>query len=281
MKKDTILKTADCEVLHITNYFPHNILPKSCLIFVHGFKGFKDWGFVPYIGEYFAEKGFFVVTFNFSHNGIGENFTEFTELDKFANDTYSRQCNELTEIITAVKSGVFGVKFSFIGLIGHSKGGAVSLLTAYKNKFINAVAVWSSISKLDRYSRKQKVMWRKDGYFSILNSRTGQILKLNVKFLEDIEKNKLTSLNLEKAISMLNKPLLIIHGQQDLTVKISEAKNIFHWSNKKYTQLKIIKSTGHTFNIKHPFEGTNEKFEQVLFLTNKFFKDLENNNRNR
>jgi len=83
---------------------------------------------------------------------------------------------------------------------------------------------------------------------------------------------KLSSLNLEKAINMLNKPLLIIHSQQDLTVKINEAKN---------TQLKIIKGTGHTFNIKHPFEGTNEKFEQVLFLTNKFFKDLENNNQNR
>jgi len=42
-------------------------------VYVHGFKGFKDWGFVPYIGETFASKGFAFLTFNFSHNGIESN----------------------------------------------------------------------------------------------------------------------------------------------------------------------------------------------------------------
>jgi hypothetical protein len=61
-----------------------NVRIKNCIIFVHGFKGFKDWGFGPYLAKYLSTKGFFVITFNFSHNGVSIPMDEFTELDKFA-----------------------------------------------------------------------------------------------------------------------------------------------------------------------------------------------------
>jgi hypothetical protein len=80
-----------------------NLNSSPCIIFVHGFKGFKDWGFVPYRCEYFAENGFFVVSFNFSHNGVGERFTEFTELEKFAENTFSPEITELSEIIMPIQ----------------------------------------------------------------------------------------------------------------------------------------------------------------------------------
>ena len=37
----------------------------SIIIGCHGFKGFKDWGFWPYIGEKFAENGFISVNIKF------------------------------------------------------------------------------------------------------------------------------------------------------------------------------------------------------------------------
>jgi len=76
--------TAKKNKLNITAYGYENYPSAPCLIFVHGFKGFKDWGFGPYIGNFFAEKGFFSISFNLSHNGVGDSLTEFTELDKFA-----------------------------------------------------------------------------------------------------------------------------------------------------------------------------------------------------
>jgi predicted alpha/beta-fold hydrolase len=39
------------------------------VIFVHGFKGFKDWGTHSLVARYFAEHGFRFLKFNFSHNG--------------------------------------------------------------------------------------------------------------------------------------------------------------------------------------------------------------------
>jgi predicted alpha/beta-fold hydrolase len=102
MNNDFILETADKEKLGITVYgIDGSFAGKPCLIYVHGFKGFKDWGFIPFAAEYFAERGFLVITFNFSHNGINGNKLVFTELDKFANNTFSREISELKEVIGA------------------------------------------------------------------------------------------------------------------------------------------------------------------------------------
>jgi len=97
-------------------------------------------------------------------------------------------------------------------------------------------------------------------------------MSLNISLLEDLEKNKETHLNIEKAVSELNKPLLIAHGDQDLAVKVDEAEQLYNWSNKDKTELFVLHSTGHTFDCKHPFEGTNEKFENLLSKTEQFFQ---------
>ncbi len=133
MRNDFLLISKKSNKIHISTYGLININTAPCLIFVHGFKGFKDWGFGPYLAKYFSEKGYFVITFNFSHNGIGEGNTEFTELDKFAENTFSLEIEELNEIIDAYFCSFFGgISGKGIGITGHSRGGAISLLTAQK-----------------------------------------------------------------------------------------------------------------------------------------------------
>jgi len=272
MIKDFSFSSTDGNKINITTYFEEKLYFSKTLVFVHGFKGFKDWGFVPYLGEYFANQGFFVITFNFSHNGIGENKTEFTELDKFSENTYSREVKELNEIISAFRNDYFDIKGNAdLGVIGHSRGGAIALLTSAKRNDINAVATWASVSNLDRYSDRQKTEWRQKGYIEVLNSRTNQMMHLNVALLNDIEKNWETELNLQNAVSKLNRPLLIVHGVQDMSVPISEAEQLYEWSDKSKTEFYKIYSTGHTFNIVHPFKGTTDKFEKLLKKTTYFF----------
>ena len=269
MKKDFVLISQRNEKIRITTY---GLETSPCLIYVHGFKGFKDWGFVPYLGEYLSSKGFFVITFNFSHNGIGDSPLEFTELEKFAKNTFSLEVEELNEVINAYQFNFFGGNTSKdVGLIGHSRGGAIALLAANKNKDVKAVTVWASVSKLDRYSERQKEEWRKKGVFEVLNTRTNQVMPLYISLLDDIEQNKNGKLSLKKAAGELNKPLLILHGEQDLAVKVDEGKEIFSWANKELVDFYSIKATGHTFDIKHPFEGSNPKFDFVLNKTEEFF----------
>jgi uncharacterized protein len=272
MNKDFVLNTKKNEKVRITSYGYENLESRSCLIFVHGFKGFKDWGFFPYSGNYFAERGYFVLSFNFSHNGIGENLTEFTELDKFADNTFSLELEELNEVIDAYLNSFFGIRSnSKIGLVGHSRGGGEALIVSSQRKEIEAVALWASVSNFNRYTERQAEEWMKNGVFEILNSRTNQLMKLNVSLLDDIESNKDGMLNLETAARNLNNPLLIVHGEQDLSVPINEGEQIYSWSNKELTEIFRIPATGHTFNITHPFAGSNTKFDSVLEKTLNFF----------
>jgi len=274
MKKDFILKTKKENILRISTFEQNDDKTNLCLIYVHGFKGFKDWGFVPYIGNYFADRGFFVITFNFSHNGVGEVLTEFDELEKFAKNTISLEVEELNEVIDSYTGNYFGErKNKKIGVIGHSRGGAISILAVAQNKSVNSLAVWASVSKLDRYSEEEKASWRKTGFIVVLNSRTNQKMKLNLDLLQDIENNKNDKLSIEKATKYLNRRLLIAHGDKDTSVPFSEAKDLYSWANNELTSFCEIPGVGHTFDVVHPFSGSNPKFEMLLEKTNSFFNN--------
>ena len=273
MREDFSFFTRLGNKIRYSVYFDNEKISKPCLIFVHGFKGFKDWGFWPYAAEFFAKNGFNVISFNFSHNGVGDSLTEFEELDKFAENTISLEVDELDEIINSVKSGKLVIQNCFsIGIIGHSRGGAVSILTSAKNENVNALAVWASVAKLDRYTERQKKEWKERGFIEVFNSRTQQMMRLNVTLLNDIEKNKNSTLNIETAVKKLNRPFLIVHGEQDLTVPVEEGKLLFEFADKEKTELEVIPATGHTFDIVHPFESSNAKFDKVLNRTLDFFK---------
>jgi len=272
MRNEHIFTASDDEKIAVTTYGQLNERRPRCVIYVHGFKGFKDWGFVPYIGEFLAERKFLVVTFNFSHNGIGNNPLEFTELHKFEQNTLSREVRELSELIDAVRDGEFGGADSIsIGLLGHSRGGGVTLLTTPRTPDVSAAAVWSSVATFDRYSDEAKRKWRQDGYMEVINQRTGQIMKLGVGLLDDLEKHRDNLLNIEKAVRKLDRPLLVVHGENDESVPVEEARRICGWADRKHTRLATIADTGHTFDAKHPFEGSNTKLDTVLNETADFF----------
>ena len=274
MSQNYIYNTSEDNKINITTYGNSNLENGNCIIFVHGFKGFKDWGFGPYLANYFADHGNFVITFNFSHNGVGESITEFDELDKFADNTYSKEVAEVREIVQAYKTDFFGEirDDNKIGLLGHSRGGGISIVAASLLNEVSALVTWSAISKFDRWTERQKKEWKEKGYIEALNTRTKQMMRLNSVLLADLERNAYDLLNTEKALKRLNKPYLIVHGDQDLAVPIAEAELLYSYSNKAKTELLKISGTGHTFDIKHPFEGSTKAFNMVLEKTNYFFQ---------
>lgn len=274
MNKDFRLKTKEGDFVNISTFGIQNIKSSPCLIFVHGFKGFKDWGFFPYTAKHFADKGFFVLSFNFSHNGVDDDGFEFNRLDKFAKNTVSLEVSELVQVINAYKNGFFSNDVNGkIGLLGHSRGGAVALLSSLVEK-VDAYIVWASVDKLDRYTDRQKIDWKKKGFVEALNSRTNQMMRMDVTLLDDIETNKDGSLSIEKAVKKLKKPLLILHGTEDLTVPFAEGEQIYNWSDKSITKFEKLTTCGHTFDIVHPFEGSNKKFDLVISKTQDFLDKI-------
>lgn len=60
---------------------------KPVILFIHGFKGFKDWGHFNLIADEVAKRDFIFVKFNLSHNGTTvENPTDFVDLEAFSNN---------------------------------------------------------------------------------------------------------------------------------------------------------------------------------------------------
>ncbi len=272
MSRDFELPLSDGEKLQVTLYGEEHLADAPCVIFVHGFKGFKDWGFVPPIGNELAAAGYAALTFNFSHNGIGDNPLEMTEEEKFGRNTFSREVRELGELIAAYKNRFFGdYEPGKLGLIGHSRGGGIALLVGAANAKVNAVASWSAVSSFDRYDDRVKLKWRKRGFLQVENKRTGQVFNLDVALLDDVEANAGDRLNIENAVRSLEKPLLIVHGAEDESVKVKEGRQLYEWSNHDFTDYLEVPATGHTFGVGHPWAGASSEFEMVLRETISFF----------
>lgn len=247
------------------------------VIFVHGFKGFKDWGGFPYMTDKLSEAGFFVVSFNFSYNGVGEKEDElvhFTRLELFAKNTFSRELDDLGDVIDYFDDNRDNYNYDFetLTLIGHSRGGGCVILKTSQDKRVKKLITLAAVSYYDRYTDRKKNEWKEKGYIEEPNSRTGQIMRMDISLLEDLETNK-ERLDIQEAMKRIDVPVLILHGEQDLSVDYSNAETLHSLSNKELTQYKLIEKTGHTFGVVHPFEGTSKAFDNVIAESIKFIKN--------
>jgi hypothetical protein len=110
--------------------------PLAGVMVCHGFKGFKDWGFFPWISERLAEAGLAVATLDFSMNGIGDQPGEFTRLDQFEANTYSQELSDLGQVMgwLVMDSPVSGpLDGGRLGVLGHSRGALAAVVAAAEN----------------------------------------------------------------------------------------------------------------------------------------------------
>lgn len=277
MQKDLIFYTSRGYETGVTLNFADKD-SSDWVIFIHGFKGFKDWGFWHHTARSFNLAGFNVLRFNFSHNGTDPHGEEFTKLDFFEGNCFSLEKSELAEITDALLRGEFTEEMpEHVFLLGHSRGGAMAVFEFSANSKIRAAALWASISKLNRYSERQLSEWQEKGYLEFLNTRTKQKMRAGKNLLDDIINQDKKGLNLKLAVKKINGPVIIIHGEQDLTVKPDEAVEIYNnLTEGKGSKLVMVPAAGHTFNAEHPFTGPNDKLESAINETIKFFKNILN-----
>lgn len=258
MKKTFIIPGSQGRPMLADIQFEETAGKKPVIIYAHGFCGFKDWGNFDLIAQQFVKAGFAFLKFNFSHNGTTpENPDEFTDLEAFGQNNYSLEVNDLNMVINYIMSNkneyLPYTDTGNIGLIGHSMGGGISILTAANSAEIKALATWASIAKCTtpwtNWSDEQIKVWEKDGVAYYHNGRTHQDLPLYFQLHEDLIQHK-DELNILKAAKELNKPLLICHGTADTSVPLSEAKKIEEASG---AELFMVDSN-HVFGRSHPYE---------------------------
>ena len=245
---------------------------KPIILVLHGFKGFKDWGFFPFVCDEFARRGAISICLNFSLNGYVVGSDKVENPNDFARNTISLEIEEVRLTVRKILDNSLTELSNWNGtifLLGHSRGGGVALLSGAKeHNSIQKVVVWNSVGTFERFTDRQKKLWRETGIFQVENSRTHQTLGMNLDFLHDIESHS-EEFSLYHAAEELNSALLIIHGEQDMTVPIREAKALAEQGEN--IQLSLIPATGHTFGITHPFEQTSVALDIAVEYTCKFF----------
>ncbi len=240
------------------------------VLIIHGFKAFRKWGFFPYVSERLAQAGAITLKFDFSLNGIVDADKMLYDVDKFAGNTISQQLNDFKLLLDKLDILIDSHKWNGrIYTLGHSLGGAISLITEKERNCFDKLALWSTVSTMDRQTFRQKEHWKKNGYMSFKESSTGQKMHLNWAYEKDKQDNR-ERFDPLYAISAVSKPVLIVHGEQDMTVKIREAEELKESYQGDVVFYKIP-LTNHTFNTAHPFIEAGVQLKSAIKKTISFY----------
>jgi hypothetical protein len=103
IRQSFTIEGAEGRLILMDLHFKNGQEDHPIVLFVHGFKGFKDWGAYNLVAEYFVKQGFRFLKFNFSHNGTNpESPTEFTDRGAFG-----LPCNQHLRAVVCQGQGAF------------------------------------------------------------------------------------------------------------------------------------------------------------------------------
>jgi esterase/lipase len=258
-----------CDIRYL-NRINFSFYGKSpCVLVCPGFMAYKDWGPYQYYGNKFAEAGFISVVMNYSHSGIKDDVSKITDYDNFASNTVTQELIDMNIIIESIADSKFsdyGVDENKIIILGHSRGAANAVIAAARDRRIKALVTWAAIANYDRWTGHQKKAWKRTGYLPRKKDFKANPLRMDLSFLEDIEINK-DKFNLVEAAQKVYVPWLIVHGEEDLLAKITEAEQLYNASNKSTTEFIRLKKLGHLLGVEIPFDESNPEINNVLDLT--------------
>jgi dienelactone hydrolase len=247
---------------------PTGRTPTAVVVVVHGFKGFKDWGFFPHAGERLAAAGYASIVFDLSRNGVGEVPGEFDRLDLFEGNTYAREVADLEQVVAWVREEAplpEPVRRAGMGLLGHSRGALPCVVAAAEDPTVTALVTWNGVGRALRYSERQLAEWEEKGRLEFKNARTGQRMAVGWRLVEDAREHA-ARYDLPRQARRMEAAHLILHADKDLAVDPTEAE-ILRAGREERCRVVLLEDTGHTFGAVHPFAGGTAALDRALDLT--------------
>ncbi|MBD8019039.1 alpha/beta hydrolase family protein [Kaistella pullorum] len=273
IERNLIIENPETRNFLADAYFTESAEKMPLVIFAHGYKGYKDWGAWDLMAKRFAEAGFFFVKFNFSHNGTTlENPTAFDDLEAFGNNNFSKEMLDYDAVLNHFSKRA-EINPERIAVIGHSRGGGITLIKACEDERIKAVISLAGVSHFGyRFPSGDRMEeWKNSGVMYSENARTKQQMPHYYQFYEDYRTNE-QRFSVQYAAQHLDKPLLIVQGSNDDAVKDKEAFLLSEWC--KNSQLEILEGANHTFGASEPWKDKElpSHLSRATSLMTEFFK---------
>lgn len=276
IERDVLIEGPHGKPIAVDFFYNDTGYKKPVVIFSHGFKGFKDWGPFNLVAEEFARENFVFIKLNFAFNGTTpQTPQEFADLEAFGNNNFSKELDDLHTLLNWLeKEKTRNVNFDLknISLIGHSRGGGISIVKASHDSRVKKVIAWNSINSFEKYLTPQQIEeWLQNGVIYLANARTGQLMPLFIQLYHDT-KSKSKELSIIGAVEKMKIPFLIIHAKEDETVNVNDAVEMNGWN--ELSKLILIENANHTFNTEHPyfFERLSPEFEEAVNKSIAFLK---------
>ncbi|MEP6596632.1 MAG: prolyl oligopeptidase family serine peptidase [Ginsengibacter sp.] len=238
------------------------------VVIINGHNGFYNYGMFPYIQKELFENGISSYSFNFSHGGIIGDADYFEDLEKYEKNCMRLEVEDLLCILYNLHSGEFDTHSKVI-LLAHSLGGVPTIFGAKKaaeeHIKIDGIILMSTVKTLNFWPSDMIKEWATAGVFYKKNNRTKQELPQGFEFLQEVLRSG-TIWNLETAIKSLQVPILIVHGEDDEAIPVQHGETLAAWvkENNSNTEFKIIRNATHTYNTKHPFEGSSFELMELI-----------------
>ena len=181
------------------------------VLLAHCFTCSKDLHTMTRLADGLCESGYAVLRFDFT--GLGDSGGEFTD------KTVSRNVVDVVQAATTlIQRG-----YSPCALVGHSLGGAATLLAAHRIKTVRSVVVIgapAAPSHVRHLLGDQLDDIERDDVAEV--EIAGRPFPITREFVEDLEDH-----DQRGRVAELGRPLLVLHAVDDETVDIAEGERIF------------------------------------------------------
>jgi len=185
--------------------------PSGSVLLAHCFTCSKDLHTMTRLSRSLVDGGYAVMRFDFT--GLGESAGDFSST------TVATNIGDLTRAAVALIEKGYGP----CALVGHSLGGAASLLAAHRLKTVRSVAVIgapSSPAHVRHLFETGEAEIRRLGKADV--SIGGRTFAVSADFLDDLAAH-----DQDRRIADLGRPLLVVHAVEDEVVPIEEGERIF------------------------------------------------------
>lgn len=264
--------------LHATITRRANERQTDLVLLLHGFKGFRNWGFFPTTAQHLANAAFVAVRMDFSGNGMNGGADRVVDLDAFARNTISAEVKDTHTMIGHLHGMADQLGWNGrLHIVGHSRGGGVAHVvgrelveTEPSGVTLSRCVVWNSVGTWQRWTPRQRAVWQETGFMEMENARTGQKLRMDVSYAEDIERAS-DRLDLAHASTVIGDRMLYIHADQDITVPLKEVEALRSRSGTS-APLHVVPNTTHTFGMTHPLDHITPALVEVLETTTSWLR---------
>lgn len=204
---------------------------KGCVLLAHCFTCSKDVNTMTRLAKGFAAGGYAALRFDFT--GLGDSGGDFADTSVSAN------VSDLTRAATAL----IQIGYGPCGLMGHSLGGAASLLAAHRLKTVRSVITLAAPSATDhvRHLFADQLPTLEAGQPATI-CVADRPFDLNPGFVSDLGTHEVTD-----RVSQLGRPYCVIHAADDGVVGFDNAERLYQAAVEP-KRLVTLDQGGHMFS---------------------------------